>query len=70
MGGDPLAYWNKDKAGISMDTVREEDEEVDPYISRKSFKLGPPSDQANSSRAALPVYSRSIRSSSPLIRVY
>ena len=63
--GDPLAYWNKDKASIGMDTVREEEEEVDPYISRKSFKLGPPPDQANSSRAALPVYPTSLRSSSP-----
>ena len=63
--GDALAYWNKDKASIGMDTVREEDEDVDPYTSGKSFKLGPPPDQANSSRAALPVYSRSLRSSSP-----
>ena len=63
--GDPLTYWNKDKAGIGMDTVREEDEDVDPSISRKTVKLGPPPDQANSSRAALPVYPRSIRSSSP-----
>jgi dedicator of cytokinesis protein 3 len=63
--GDALAYWNKDKASIGMDTVREEDEEVDPYMSRKSFKFGPPPDQVNSSRAAFPVYSRSIRSSSP-----
>ena len=63
--GDTLAYWNKDKASIGMDTVREEDEDVDPYTSRKSFKLGPPPDQANSSRAALSVYPNSIRSSSP-----
>ena len=62
--GDAL-YWNKDKASIGMDTVREEDEDVDPYTSRKSFKLGPPPDQANSSRAALPIYPTSLRSSSP-----
>ncbi|KAF8894918.1 cytoplasmic protein [Gymnopilus junonius] len=63
--GDALGNWNRDKASIGMDTVREEDEDIDAYMSRKSFKLGPPPDQANSSRAALPVYSTSLRSSSP-----
>jgi len=61
--GDSLASWNRDKTSVAMDTVREEEE--DPML-RKSFKLGPPPDQANSSRAALPVYSTSIRSSSPV----
>ena len=63
--GDALGNWNRDKASIGMDTVREEDEDADAYMSRKSFKLGPPPDQANSSRAALPVYPASLRSSSP-----
>lgn len=63
--GDALGNWNRDKASIGMDTVREEDEDADAYMSRKSFKLGPPPDQANSSRAALPVYPTSLRSSSP-----
>ncbi|KDR75412.1 hypothetical protein GALMADRAFT_249465 [Galerina marginata CBS 339.88] len=63
--GDALGNWNRDKASIGMDTVREEEEDADAYMSRKSFKLGPPPDQANSSRAALPVYPTSLRSSSP-----
>lgn len=63
--GDALGNWNRDKASIGMDTVREEEEDVDAYMSRKSLKLGPPPDQANSSRAALPVYPTSLRSSSP-----
>ncbi|TFK54047.1 hypothetical protein OE88DRAFT_1654527 [Heliocybe sulcata] len=41
-----------------------DDEEVDPNKHR-TFRLAPPPDQANSSRAALPVYNQSIRSSSP-----
>ena len=53
---------NKDK---SMDTLKEEEEELDPVSGRKSFKLGPPPDQANSSRAAVPVYPPSVRSQSP-----
>ncbi|KZT27977.1 cytoplasmic protein [Neolentinus lepideus HHB14362 ss-1] len=47
----------------SMHTANDE-EEVDTGRHR-TFRLGPPPDQANSSRAALPVYSQSIRSSSP-----
>jgi dedicator of cytokinesis protein 3 len=46
-----------------MDTLKEEEEENDP--AKKSFRLGPPPDQANSSRAGLPVYPASIRSVSP-----
>lgn len=47
-----------------MDTLKEvEEEEIDP--AKKSFRLGPPPDQANSSRAGLPVYPASIRSVSP-----
>lgn len=59
--GDALGNWNRDKASIGMDTLHEQDEDA----SRKSFKLGPPPDQANSSRAALPVYPTSLRSASP-----
>ena len=44
---------------------RRDDEEEDPSAMRKSFKLGPPPDQANSSRAGLPVYPASVRSLSP-----
>ncbi|KAF9529304.1 cytoplasmic protein [Crepidotus variabilis] len=61
---DAPAFWGKDKGSI-MDTVREEEEDHDLYHARKSFKLGPPPDQANSSRAALTVYPASLRSASP-----
>ncbi|KAF8891672.1 C2 domain in Dock180 and Zizimin proteins-domain-containing protein [Infundibulicybe gibba] len=61
--GDTYAHWNKSSVG--MGTLREEEYEEDPYMARKSFRLGPPPDQANSSRAGLPVYSTSLRSSSP-----
>ena len=44
---------------------RRDDEEEDPSTMRKSFKIGPPPDQANSSRAGLPVYPASVRSLSP-----
>lgn len=57
--------WTKSGSSIGMDTLREEDEDTDMYASRKSFRLGPPPDQANSSRAGLPVYTTSLRSSSP-----
>ncbi|TFK44595.1 cytoplasmic protein [Crucibulum laeve] len=63
--GDAFGQWYKDKSSIGMDTLREEDEELDAYASRKSFRLGPRPDQANSSRAGLPVYSTSLRSASP-----
>ncbi|GLB37233.1 putative DOCK family protein [Lyophyllum shimeji] len=52
-------------SSIGMETLREDDEDADIYASRRSFRLGPPPDQANSSRAGLPVYSTSLRSSSP-----
>ncbi|KAG2015952.1 cytoplasmic protein [Coprinopsis cinerea AmutBmut pab1-1] len=58
-------YWNKEKGSMGMDTLREEDEEDYYAAARKSFRLGPPPEQANSSRAGLPVYSASIRSASP-----
>ncbi|KAG6908384.1 hypothetical protein DXG01_004813 [Tephrocybe rancida] len=64
LASDTLS-WRKGGSSIGMDTLKEEDEDVDPYASRKSFRLGPPPDQANSSRAGLPVYPASLRSSSP-----
>ncbi len=45
--------------------LRGEEEEEDLMAMRKSFKLAPPPDQANSSRAGLPVYPASVRSLSP-----
>lgn len=60
--------WRKGVSNVGMDTLKEEKEEdelTDPYASRRSFRLGPPPDQANSSRAGLPVYPASLRSSSP-----
>ncbi|THH08148.1 hypothetical protein EW145_g2899 [Phellinidium pouzarii] len=61
---DPYLPWTKDK-GREMDTLKEEDEDSEHAHGRKSFRLGPPPDQANSSRAGLPVYPPSIRSTSP-----
>ena len=46
---------NKDR-GREMETLREEDEDAEQAYGRKSFKPGPPPDQANPSRAGLPVY--------------
>lgn len=48
-----------------MEPLKEEEEEVDAVNGRKSFRLGPPPHQANSSRAGLPVYPPSVRSISP-----
>lgn len=64
LNSDALS-WSKGGSSIGMDTLREEEEEMDMYAARKSFRLGPPPDQANSSRAGLPVYPTSLRSSSP-----
>lgn len=57
---------NRDKPTAGMDTLKEEDEDSD--VPKKSFRLGPPPDQATSSRAGLAVYSTSLhsRSSSPV----
>lgn len=52
--------WKQDKGTAAMDTLKEEEEDTD--LMKKSFRLGPPPDQANSSRAGLPVYPASIRS--------
>lgn len=58
-------FWVKDKSSI-MDTVKEEDEDQSAFNPKSSFKIGPPPDQASSSRAAIPVYPASIRSTSPV----
>jgi dedicator of cytokinesis protein 3 len=65
VGSSDALSWNKAGSSIAMDILREEDEPMDINAARKSFRLGPPPDQANSSRAGLPVYSTSLRSSSP-----
>jgi dedicator of cytokinesis protein 3 len=51
-------------SGGTESTKVEEDPDA-LSTARKSFKVGPRPDQANSSRAALPVYPASLRSSSP-----
>ncbi|KAH8119460.1 cytoplasmic protein [Phellopilus nigrolimitatus] len=61
---DPYLPWNKEK-GREMETLKEEEEDPEQGPGRKSFRLGPPPDQANSSRAGLPVYPPSVRSQSP-----
>lgn len=64
-GAELFPQWSRDK---TMDTLREDDEHIDSIsaiVSRRSFKLDPPPDQANSTRARLPVYPASIRSVSP-----
>lgn len=58
-----IDQWKLDKGSTAMDTLKEEEEEAEQM--KKSFRLGPPPDQANSSRAGLPVYPASIRSVSP-----
>ena len=55
--------WVKDKSS-TMDTVKEEDEDQSAFNLKSSFKIGPPPDQASSSRAAIPV--ASLRSASPV----
>ncbi|KAK0485658.1 hypothetical protein IW261DRAFT_1451404 [Armillaria novae-zelandiae] len=64
---ETFSQWAKDKGGSSMHMLREEDEDFDRLTtaSRRSFRLGPPPEQASSLRAGLPVYSNSLRSSSP-----
>lgn len=61
------AQWNRDKAAADA-PLEEEDTGTDTQSvapGRKSFKLDPRADQANSTRARLPVYPASIRSASP-----
>ncbi|KAH9830756.1 cytoplasmic protein [Rhodofomes roseus] len=65
----PHANWlreTREKAMTGYQTPREDDAlSLKDGISRKSFKLVPPPDQANSARARLPVYPPSLRSASP-----
>lgn len=58
-----FAQWTKDVA--AMEAMKEEEEPFAHLSTRKSFKLAPPPDQANSVRARLPVYPASLRSVSP-----
>ena len=64
---DLYAQWSRDKAG--SDTPREDEDDSGDTQSvapgRRPFKLDPPADQATSTRARLPVYPASIRSTSP-----
>lgn len=62
---DVPGLWVKDKS-TTMDTVKEEDEDQSAFNPKSSFKIGPPPDQASSSRAAMPVYPASLRSASPV----
>lgn len=63
---DNYTSWQRDRIASSvMESLREEDGENDAVASRKSFRLGPPPEQATSSRSALPVHGTSIRSVSP-----
>jgi dedicator of cytokinesis protein 3 len=54
---------NKDKTGANLNVPKEDDDDSDVQ-KKSSFTLAPPPDQANSSRAALPVYPTSLRSRS------
>ncbi|KAJ8077056.1 Deoxycytidine kinase 1 [Marasmius tenuissimus] len=59
--------WNKEKIHSGMEALREEDEDTETVatISRKSFRLGPPPDQASISRVGPPVhYTKSVHSTS------
>ncbi len=67
---DPYAVspWPPSRPATMMETLQEEDEDADlleKIRDRKSFRLGPPPDQANSSRAGLVVRTPSVRSVSP-----
>ncbi|KAH7923945.1 hypothetical protein BV22DRAFT_1035772 [Leucogyrophana mollusca] len=60
--GTDYAQWKRDRANSGPEPpkhFRDGDDE------RQSFRVGPPPDQAKSSRAGLPVYPASIRSISP-----
>ncbi|KAI3615340.1 cytoplasmic protein [Moniliophthora roreri] len=64
---DLPSAWNRDRIQVGMDQLKEADDDTATVAtaSRKSFRLGPPPDQASFSRAGVPVYPASIRSSSP-----
>ncbi|KAJ7287715.1 C2 domain in Dock180 and Zizimin proteins-domain-containing protein [Mycena rebaudengoi] len=59
----PFVQWNKEKAGSTMSSLREEDEDAEVASSRKSYRPSP-QDFARSLRTGLPVYPASIRSTS------
>ncbi|KAF9264233.1 cytoplasmic protein [Marasmius fiardii PR-910] len=62
------AAWNRDRIQSEMRTLREEEEEIETVAttSRKSFRLGPPPDQASISKFGPPVYyTKSVRSTTP-----
>ncbi|KAH7908606.1 hypothetical protein BJ138DRAFT_1157281 [Hygrophoropsis aurantiaca] len=61
-GADHLAQWKRDRANSGPEPPRHF---RDADSERGSFRVGPPPDQAKSSRAGLPVYPASIRSISP-----
>ncbi|KAJ7714176.1 C2 domain in Dock180 and Zizimin proteins-domain-containing protein [Mycena maculata] len=68
--GSSFVQWTNNKAGSTMSSLKEEDEEADLSASRKSFRTGPLPDLAKSIRTGVPVYppsvhSSSVRSSSP-----
>ncbi|KAG7090843.1 hypothetical protein E1B28_009925 [Marasmius oreades] len=67
--GEPYsAAWNRERIHPGMDPLREEEEEIETVAtaSRKSFRLGPPPDQASISKFGPPVYyTKSLRSTSP-----
>ena len=68
---DLYAQWSRDKASTDAPTHEDEGSDAQSVAAqsvapgRRSFKLNPPADQANSTRARLPVYPASIRSASP-----
>ncbi len=66
---DLYAQWNRDK--VEMDEEDGDTQSVAPSIAprKSSFKLTPPPEQANSTRARLPVYPASLRSVSPTSQV-
>ncbi|EEB95310.1 hypothetical protein MPER_05735, partial [Moniliophthora perniciosa FA553] len=59
--------WNRDRIQAGMDPLKDVDDDTATVAtaSRKSFRLGAPPDQASFSKAGVPVYPASIRSSSP-----
>ncbi|EIW83239.1 cytoplasmic protein [Coniophora puteana RWD-64-598 SS2] len=62
-GADALAQWKRDRANSGPEPPHVRDGGLEDE--RKSFRLGPPPDQAKSSRGGVPVYPASIRSPSP-----
>jgi hypothetical protein len=61
-GSDAIAQWNKERERAATRSETSKDDHDEDEAAKKAFKLGPPPEQANSSRAGLTVYSSSIRS--------